>query len=222
MGSDTPTGTENYGLKTMEDCIKLLDSLGIDKVHLVGHSYGVALGLRITVSNPERILSFVAASGGWADKETAFKMLDDAHWMMLGMRVFWYPCCLPCCMRAATGEARNPYGAYMMAYAQKNPGFAVEDQNDLRAITIPVQGIIGSRDSLVPFQEGMKVIPNYNSLVLEGKGHVDVLKDPKFSSTVLDFIKRCAKGDGGIVAPTRQTMDGSSMDRSLGELLKRR
>jgi pimeloyl-ACP methyl ester carboxylesterase len=49
-----------------------IDSLGIDKFHLVGHSLGGWVGLEIAALYPERILSFTAISPGglWRHKNT--------------------------------------------------------------------------------------------------------------------------------------------------------
>jgi pimeloyl-ACP methyl ester carboxylesterase len=53
--SDRPEGID-YGLETWADqTLGLMDTLGIEKAHLVGNSFGGAIALRIATQRPERV-----------------------------------------------------------------------------------------------------------------------------------------------------------------------
>ena len=53
--SDRPEGVE-YGLTTWADqTVGLMDTLGIEKAHLVGNSFGGAIALRIATQHPDRV-----------------------------------------------------------------------------------------------------------------------------------------------------------------------
>jgi pimeloyl-ACP methyl ester carboxylesterase len=53
--SDRPKDV-TYGLDTWADqVVGLMDTLGIDKAHLVGNSFGGSIGLRIAAQHPERV-----------------------------------------------------------------------------------------------------------------------------------------------------------------------
>jgi pimeloyl-ACP methyl ester carboxylesterase len=53
--SDRPEGVE-YGLATWADqTVGLMDTLGIDKAHLIGNSFGGAIALRIATQHPDRV-----------------------------------------------------------------------------------------------------------------------------------------------------------------------
>jgi pimeloyl-ACP methyl ester carboxylesterase len=53
--SDRPEGIE-YGLDTWANqTVGLMDTLGIEKVHLVGNSFGGGIGLRIATQHPDRV-----------------------------------------------------------------------------------------------------------------------------------------------------------------------
>ena len=53
--SDRPEGV-TYGLQTWADqTVGLMDTLGIEKAHLVGNSFGGAIALRIATQHPERV-----------------------------------------------------------------------------------------------------------------------------------------------------------------------
>lgn len=47
------------------DVIAVMDHLGIDRAHLVGHSMGAYTALHVGIAHPERCLSLVAAGCGW-------------------------------------------------------------------------------------------------------------------------------------------------------------
>ena len=52
--------TGDYSLRTLAgDLIGLLDRLGIERTHLVGHDWGAAVGYRALLSRPERFVSGV-------------------------------------------------------------------------------------------------------------------------------------------------------------------
>jgi pimeloyl-ACP methyl ester carboxylesterase len=56
--------TADYSLHTLaSDLVGLLDVLGIDRAHLVGHDWGSAIGYRAMLSHPDRFLSGVMMGG---------------------------------------------------------------------------------------------------------------------------------------------------------------
>ncbi|MEO1654579.1 MAG: alpha/beta hydrolase, partial [Bacteroidota bacterium] len=60
-----PLGVENYVFPIiMQDVLALLDQLGLDKVHLLGHDYGAALSWRLAFNYPSRFHSFTSLSVG--------------------------------------------------------------------------------------------------------------------------------------------------------------
>ncbi|MEM7701563.1 MAG: alpha/beta hydrolase [Pseudomonadota bacterium] len=61
--SDAPSDIDAYRLKAMsEHIVALLDHLGEDSFHLVGHDWGSALALGIAQSEPHRIISVTGLS----------------------------------------------------------------------------------------------------------------------------------------------------------------
>jgi 3-oxoadipate enol-lactonase len=47
-----------------EDVIRLLDGLGIDKVHVIGASFGGEVGVLLAATRPERVRSLIAITAG--------------------------------------------------------------------------------------------------------------------------------------------------------------
>jgi pimeloyl-ACP methyl ester carboxylesterase len=64
--SDVPSDPAKYGQDIARgDVIALMDALGIDKAHVVGHSMGAYTALHVGINHPNRCLSATAAGCGW-------------------------------------------------------------------------------------------------------------------------------------------------------------
>jgi pimeloyl-ACP methyl ester carboxylesterase len=64
-GSDKPEGVESYNiLNILEDARSLLDDLGIDKAHVVGHDWGAAAAWVFASLYQDRVQSLTALSVG--------------------------------------------------------------------------------------------------------------------------------------------------------------
>ncbi|HWL65929.1 MAG TPA: alpha/beta fold hydrolase [Actinomycetota bacterium] len=63
--SDKPEGVDNYNiLNILEDTRSILDALGIDKAHVVGHDWGAAVAWTFASLYQDRVASLVALSVG--------------------------------------------------------------------------------------------------------------------------------------------------------------
>src|SRR5581483_1134881 len=63
--SSRPVGVEHYAMPNLVgDVVGLLDGLGIDRAHLVGHDWGAALAWASAAILPQRTLSLTAISVG--------------------------------------------------------------------------------------------------------------------------------------------------------------
>ena len=63
--SDAPATTEQYALPFLAaDVLAVLDHLGIDKAHVVGHDWGAALAWAIAALAPDRVDHLAALSVG--------------------------------------------------------------------------------------------------------------------------------------------------------------
>jgi pimeloyl-ACP methyl ester carboxylesterase len=64
--SDVPADPARYSQDVFrDDVIALMDALGIEKAHIVGHSMGAYTALHVGIRYPERCLSVTAAGCGW-------------------------------------------------------------------------------------------------------------------------------------------------------------
>jgi pimeloyl-ACP methyl ester carboxylesterase len=64
--SDVPEDPARYGQDIVRgDVIAVMDALGIDKAHVVGHSMGAYTALHVGIRHPQRCISVTAAGCGW-------------------------------------------------------------------------------------------------------------------------------------------------------------
>jgi pimeloyl-ACP methyl ester carboxylesterase len=85
-GSDKPTDTAQYTpAMTIADVAGVLDAVGVEKAHLVGHDWGAMLAWTFATAMPHRALSLVALSlghlgayegAGWEQREKAWYILQ--------------------------------------------------------------------------------------------------------------------------------------------------
>ncbi|MDQ2735347.1 MAG: alpha/beta hydrolase, partial [Pseudomonadota bacterium] len=61
--------------------IALMDALGVDKAHVVGHSMGAYTALHVGIRHPERCLSVAALGCGWgsspSERDSSVKLCED-------------------------------------------------------------------------------------------------------------------------------------------------
>ena len=86
--SDAPEGVENYGLFTLvADITAILDALGIEKTHVVGHDWGAALAWVFSTFAADRVLSLTAVSVGHPNAfATAGVEQKQKSWYMLAFQ----------------------------------------------------------------------------------------------------------------------------------------
>jgi len=61
---DVPAGPGPWFARRVDAALALLDTLGLDRVHLVGHSYGARVALEMTLRVPDRICRVVLLAAG--------------------------------------------------------------------------------------------------------------------------------------------------------------
>jgi pimeloyl-ACP methyl ester carboxylesterase len=85
-GSDAPRGVKRYAMDHLaSDALTVMDTLGIERAHLVGHDWGAAVGWVLAGRHPERFRTFTAISLGHARAYAAagFEQLRKAWYIAL-------------------------------------------------------------------------------------------------------------------------------------------
>jgi 2-hydroxy-6-oxonona-2,4-dienedioate hydrolase len=189
----------------------VLDSLGIEKVHLVGNSMGGMTALQFVVSYPDRVIKLVTMGGGAGGANIltpmpteGIKRLNELYVeptqanLDRMLDIFVYD------TGRLTKELRETRYQNMMnrpehlenfaSTARINPMHqAIPDvANNLASIQVPVLIIWGSGDRFVPLEAGMRLlaIPNSQLHVFGRCGHWAQWEHAAaFNRLVIDYLK---------------------------------
>ncbi len=95
--SGKPHDPAAYGLEMVKDIVRLLDHLEIQKAHLVGHSMGAGIALKMAARCPARVRSAVLAGSGWSDDSVyeSWRLLAESFEHGEGIRGYWEWATLP-------------------------------------------------------------------------------------------------------------------------------
>jgi pimeloyl-ACP methyl ester carboxylesterase len=217
--SEVPSEPERYGQDIASgDVIAIMDGLGIEKAHVVGHSMGAYTALHVGIRHPQRCLSVTAAGCGWgsvadpATRETMRKSATETAKMFTekGMAA------------AATLYADNPT---RLSHKYKDPrGFAEFErmlaehsaqghaltmsmlqarrptlwdlQSDLKRFSPPLLIIVGDEDETC--LEGSlflkRTVPTAGLLVIPRSGHNITSEEPAAVNAALADFFAAAEG----------------------------
>lgn len=189
-----------------EDVIALMDGLGLERAHFVGHAAGGLIGLMLALEAPDRLQSLVVVNG-WTRLDPHFARCFEARLALLrdtGPRaylraqpIFIYPA-------TWSSEHRNELDAELedqLAHFQGSDNlekrvaalqaFHLDDR--LGDIATPVLAVAAKDDVLVPWT----CTPAYAGRIasatlrlMDWGGHACNVTDPDaFDALILDFLR---------------------------------
>jgi 3-oxoadipate enol-lactonase len=162
-----------------DDCVQLLDALGIEKAHVMGISYGGALALNVAVRHPDRVQTLivgaapVTSAGGPEFREKLLSLAPAERAEALLKAAISDEGQRDADMMALARKLIS--GSYMGAGSHRMRAMASHDVSEhLGSVTAPTLLIFGSEDPLVPPENGQLLatgIPNSELVVIEGARH---------------------------------------------------
>lgn len=197
-----------YSVEQMaDDLLGLMDHLGVEKAHFLGHSGGAAIGQTLAVTHPERLLSLILYSS-WTKADPYLRRALEIRSTLLAAAgaaafvrsgpVFFYP---------PDWVNRNDE---LLAQREANAAAAVGDADivasrveafvafdrtaELGRIRLPTLVICARDDIFTPHyfsDELARLIPGCEAIKLDYGGHFASEANPKaFEAAVLSFLKR--------------------------------
>ena len=177
-----------YSIEQMaEDTLRLMDALGVDSAHLVGHSTGGAIGQVIATEHPERLQSLVL-SATWAGPDPYFRRMFESRKQTLldsGVEAYLKASSLVQStprwvsdndeflaeLHRITAESAAP----VEVMASRIDAILRHDRRSrLLQILVPTLVIVARDDMITPqfySEELASAIPGAKLIVLEGGGH---------------------------------------------------
>jgi pimeloyl-ACP methyl ester carboxylesterase len=214
-----PDGTVPSVDALLDGVIAELDSLGLDKVHVVGNSLGGWLALELARRGRARSVVAFSPAGGWssnlrlatlvAGMRVAFELLE-----VLGPRAD---------VLARNPRTRGMFVSAMVAHPERfDPADLVADVHALRNAPVlrpllavlgehpfrfmpdpgcPVRVVWARKDRVIPFpvfgQPLLDKLPSAELLFLDGVGHVPMSDDPQAVARLILEVTNAVDGRGG-------------------------
>jgi len=201
--SDRPQGQAAYSFDLYySDFVAVLDTVGVDRVALVGISAGAMTALRMAAEQPGRVTHVVTA-GGFAESLTDTPaLIERTQAESRCMREDW-PRYLDGFMANIFSEPHSTK-AYEdgVHYGWASSGEVIEwcyngwrghdVREHARRITCPTLVIHGDGDRRVLYDRGEAIhelVPGSTLLTVGGGGHLQAVRDPvMFNRAVRDFV----------------------------------
>ena len=201
-----------YSIEMMaDDMVGLMDSLGIDRAHILGLSMGGCIGQEFAIKYPGRLKTLILAASVAAPATYARGLHMTSTWpqaMKEGISPRTYARLLlphlvtdkvfeDAAMLQMALDVLSACAAAQPAYAYSRQATAYLE-HDARArlgqIRAPTLVLVGREDTALPVklsEELAALIPNAKLVVLEGGGHIFNGEIPdKFNQAVLEFLAR--------------------------------
>lgn len=170
-----------------KDLITLLDSLELNKVHLVGLSLGGSIGQYVALKHPERLNSLtIIASTAWQNE--AFEQrarsaeVEGMPAQIIPTLTRWFSSAALAENKWAVRYAREQIKrAFVSDWAASWRTLAsIETAKDLKNIHIPTHIIAGENDCSTPpsLMEGFNIIANSTFDIISGAPHMLSLEKP--------------------------------------------
>jgi pimeloyl-ACP methyl ester carboxylesterase len=208
--SDVPSEPARYGQDiARSDVIAVMDALGIDKVHVVGHSMGAYTALHVGIRHSQRCISVTAAGCGWgslpdpAEREAMRKLAAE------NAKMFTEKSMADAAAIYADGPTRNtqkykdPRGyaefvrmlsehssqghALTMSMLQSRRPTLWDLEADLKKFSVPLLIICGDEDETC--LDGSvflkRTVPTAGLLVVPRTGHTITSEEPAAVNTAL-------------------------------------
>jgi pimeloyl-ACP methyl ester carboxylesterase len=169
--SDVPSDPGRYSQDIARDhVIAVLDALGIDRAHVVGHSMGAYTAPHVGAQYPQRCLSVTAAGCGWGSSAD----LAECETMKALAADSWSESARMLSEHSADGHAHT-----MLNLQLKRPTLW-EMEADLKQFQVPLLVIVGDDDDLC--LEGSvylkRTVPGAALLVIPRAGHTINSEEP--------------------------------------------
>ncbi|SDU37949.1 alpha/beta fold hydrolase [Stappia sp. ES.058] len=168
-----------------------LAALGLEKVHLVGHSMGGATAVLVALKAPERIASLTLLAPGGFGFEINHRLLrryaaatDAGELEMLLEQFFGYEFDLPPFVARQAAEARARPGARdaLIAIVEQlidGKTQKVLPRDALAGLEVPVKIVWGTQDRVLPTRQSHKLPGEVATHVFERVGHMPHLEIPE-------------------------------------------
>ncbi|MGR7994512.1 alpha/beta fold hydrolase [Xanthobacter sp. ZOL 2024] len=217
LPSDVPTDPDAYGQDiARRDILAVMDGLGIEKAHVVGHSMGAYSALHVGLHHPDRCLSVAALGCGWgsspAERDASVKACEDIAAMFQNEPIAVAAAKYARAPMRLTFEAKDPRGfaefeamlaehsgvgsALTMLNLQLKRPTLWDLKAELEAFQPPLLVVVGDED--FPCLDGSlflkRTVPTAGLLVVPRAGHTITSEEPAAVNAALAELFAASEG----------------------------
>jgi len=198
--SGKPHDSNKYGREMVEDAVRLLDHLKIQKVHVVGYSMGAMITVKLLAMHPDRLRTATLGGAGAAGREPRgepfIRKLADSLENGQGIGLL---------IEALTPEGQPKPDAEQIKLVNKLIMFTNDSKalaavvrgwkdlmvpdDELKANKVPVLALIGAKD---PLKKGVDALGGTLSglkvIVIPDADHITTFGRPEFVRALRAFL----------------------------------
>jgi pimeloyl-ACP methyl ester carboxylesterase len=177
--SEKPHDPSAYGTKIVDDVIRLMDHLKIEKAHVVGYSMGGFIAEGLLASHSDRLLTATIGGAGWMDAETTARLGNQMADALQKGKAPGPP--------FPSGNDLQALAALLRASAFPIPDPIPEER--FRTVKIPTLALIADGDrGRAGVDRLAAMIPSMKVVVIPGRTHLNAPTDPLFLSSIKSFL----------------------------------
>jgi pimeloyl-ACP methyl ester carboxylesterase len=194
--SDKPHDPGQYGMEMVEDAVRLLDHLGLERAHVVGYSMGGLVTNKLRETYPERLLTATLGGAGWTDASFFDPEVADGieRGDLSGLARILQPVGAP----VLSEETIRQQSAFLLANrdvlalaAAWRGGIPPVSEESLRSNEVPTLALIGGLDPLkVTVDRLSGVMEGLEVVVIEETNHFTAFRNPMFVESLMAFLGR--------------------------------
>lgn len=156
--SGKPEADDQYGVQMVEDVVRLMNHLHIQKAHVVGYSLGGMITLKLLTMHPERVSSAVLGGMGWLKADSP-------------LQHFWE-------------EVKGRRNTKVPAACVRGIAKLAVTEAEIKAVRVPVSIIVGERDPCrrLYVEPLLRVRPDWPEHVIQNAGHINCVAKPDFKT----------------------------------------
>lgn len=164
--SDKPASESDYGVQMVEDVIRLMDHLKIEKAQIVGYSMGGMIAMKLTVLHPDRVRATALCGMGWLKQGSA-------------LQSFW-------------SNIRVERRSRPLATCAKSFGALAVTEKEVKEIKTPVAIFVGDRDPVRGlYVDPLRTVrPDWPVTTIGGAGHLICVVKPQFRAELKKWADR--------------------------------
>lgn len=169
--SDKPAKEEDYGPELVEDVVRLLDHLKIEKAHIVGYSMGGIIAGNFMAKHPDRVLSGTLGGMGWLKKGG----LGEWGFGQIG---------------------KNDPNAKVMTICGRSLAKLALTEDEIKSIKVPVTLLVGEKDDLIKrlYVEPLRLVrKDWVVVEIKDANHISCILKPQFREELATWIKKNSK-----------------------------